>query len=100
MVEERNANEKPKEHTLKENIEPSRPGDLYVAAYTKHHVDKDLLGALGLYRSLIANRPDAQEVKYARSQILNIVNSAVPKQTLFDAQVALALTYLEPGTKE
>jgi hypothetical protein len=72
-------------------------GRQYEAAYAAHYETKDLHEALGLYEDVIAAHPDTREAEYSRSQLLNIINSVVPRQELLDAQIALALTHLENG---
>ena len=72
-------------------------GRLYATAYAAHYAAKDLRGAFELYRSLMATHPDTPEAGYSQSQILNIANAVVPKQKILDAQVELALAYLESG---
>ena len=72
-------------------------GKLYATAYTAHYVANDLREAFQLYRSLMAAHPDTPEAGYSQSQILNIVNAVVPKQKILDAQVSLALAYLDNG---
>jgi hypothetical protein len=67
----------------------------YAAAYNSHYTGHDLPLALQLYRKLVAFHPDAPEADYSRLQIQNIVHAVVPKQELFDAQVALVLAHLE-----
>jgi hypothetical protein len=72
-------------------------GRQYEAAHAAHYKTKDLHEALELYKEVIAAHPDTREAGYSRSQLINIVNSVVPRQELLDAQVALALTHLENG---
>jgi hypothetical protein len=67
----------------------SEIGTQYAEAHLAHYGEKDLRRALELYKGIIAIHPDTQEAGYSRSQVQNIVNSVVPKQELFDAQVAL-----------
>jgi len=69
----------------------------YVAAYATHYKTKEPQKAIELYRAVISAHPNTQEAEFSREQILNIVHDVVPKQDLFDAQVSLALTYLENG---
>lgn len=71
-------------------------GHDYAAAHSLHYGSKDLWGALDLYRSIIARFPDSREAGYSRSQIHNILNAVVPKQTLFDAEVDMALAHCAP----
>lgn len=65
----------------------------YAAAYSAHYSERDLPGALRLYVNVIASHPDEQEAKFSRAQVQNIVNTIVPKQELFDAQVNLAAAH-------
>lgn len=79
---------------------PSEAGARYTSAYEAHYTAKNLRAALGLYQALLSDFPEAPEAGYARSQIQNIVHTAVPIKELFDAQAALALTYLEESNDE
>ena len=92
--------QKLKGHTLKNEAEQHKARDLYAAAYATHYESADLLAALGLYKSIVATCLGTREAEYARTQILNIANNAIPKQELFDVQIELALTNLERGVKE
>jgi hypothetical protein len=69
----------------------------YTAAHAAHYKTKDLKVALGLYKGVMVAHPTTKQAGYSRSQIQNIVNTVVPKQELFDAQVDLALAHLEHG---
>jgi hypothetical protein len=80
---------------LEKDTDSPEPFKLYAAAYAVHYEVGDLLAAVGYYRSIIAAYPGTPEAGYARSQVMNIVNGSVSHQTLFDAQVALALIALE-----
>jgi hypothetical protein len=66
----------------------------YAEAYATHYTTKDLHEAIDLYRGIMAAHPNTKEAEYSRTQILNIVQSVVPKQRHLDAQVELALTCL------
>jgi hypothetical protein len=68
-------------------------GRQYLAAYAAHYTTKQLLEALELYEGIIRGHPEAPEAGYARAQIQNIVQSVVPKEVLFDAQLELALVH-------
>lgn len=70
----------------------------YAAAYLEHYTTKDLNKALGLYRSIMTTYPDSKEAGYSRTQVLNIVNSVMPKVDIFNAQVDLLLTHLKSGS--
>jgi hypothetical protein len=74
----------------------SEAGRAYAAAYAAHYESKDLHGALELYKLIIDCHPNSQEAAYSRAQVRNIVISVVPEQELFDAQVELATSRLEP----
>ena len=65
----------------------------YAAAYAAHYTERNLPGALRLYVNVIASHPDEQEANYSRVQVQNIVNTVVPRQELFDAQVNLAAAH-------
>ena len=69
-------------------------GQRYAAAYAAHYTTKDLHEAIDLYKGIMAAHPNTKEAEYSRTQILNIVQSVVPKQRHLDAQVELALTCL------
>lgn len=68
---------------------------LYTAAHAAQYTTKDLSAALKLYRGIIVEHAATPEAEFSRAQIQHIVNAAVPKQELFDAQVALAERYLD-----
>ena len=65
----------------------------YAAAHAAHYETKDLREALELYRGIVAAHPDAQEARYSRSQIQNIIKEVVPEQELFEAQVGMAMAH-------
>ena len=67
---------------------------LYAAAHAEQYTTKDLSAALKQYRCIIDDHADSQEAEFSRAQIQHIVNTAVPKQELFDTQVALAEKHL------
>lgn len=69
---------------------------MYAAGHLAQYKSKDLPAALALYRDIIAAHPEEKEAGYSRSQISNIACNAVPEQELLDAQVALALSHLNP----
>jgi hypothetical protein len=71
----------------------------YGEAYAAHYKTKHLHEALDLYKGVIAAYPNTQEADFSGYQILNIVHDMVPKQELFDAQVALALAYFAKEEK-
>ena len=79
---------------MKKIAEKTEAGRQYAVAHEAHYATKDLTGALGRYRAVMAAHPETQEAEYSRSQIQNIVSSVVPKQELFDAQVELALVHV------
>ncbi len=81
---------------MKNETKHSEAGMRYAAAYAAHYTEKDLHGALDLYKGVMSDHPDTREARYSRSQIHNIVKSVVPKKELFDAQVNLALAHFEP----
>lgn len=74
---------------------PAKAYQQYTAAHEAHYKAQDLAEALSRYRRVMAAHPDTVEAKFSRVQIGTIVNSVVPKQALFDAQVDLALEYIE-----
>lgn len=78
-----------------DNMELSPASQQYAAAYVAHYTDHDLSSAFRLYRELLASYPDEKEADYSRMQIHNIICSVVPEQELFDAQIELALFYME-----
>lgn len=67
---------------------------LYTSAHTQQYTKKNLRAALKLYRNIIVHHSDTQEAAFSRAQVQQIVNSAVPKQELLDAQMALAEKHL------
>jgi hypothetical protein len=69
--------------------------NLYSAAYEAQYVTKDFRLAIELYRNLLRKKPVSREHGYSRSQIENIVSMLVPMDDLLDAQIQLALTYLD-----
>ena len=79
---------------------PSEAGKRYASAHEAHYTANDQRAALGLYQDLLSGFPESPEAGYARSQIQNIVHSAVPRKALFDAQAELARTYLEESNEE
>ena len=80
---------------MRNETELAEAGKQYAEAYAAHYTTKDLHEALDLYKGVMAAHPDTDEAKYSRSQIQNIVNTVVPKQVLFDAQVELARIHTE-----
>ena len=72
----------------------------YATAHAAHYGEKDLDGALGLYRSLVAAWPDSTQAGYAQSQIASIVRAVVPIPALLDAQVALGKAHIELATSQ
>jgi len=73
----------------------AQAGKQYAEAHTAHYTMKNLRKALELYKEVMAEYPNSKEAVYSRTQIQNIVKNVVPKQSLLDAQVELALTCLE-----
>jgi hypothetical protein len=67
----------------------------YAAAYAAHYSERDLAGALQLYRELIASHAGTAEARYSRTQIQNIVHALVPPHELLEAQLELALARLK-----
>ena len=65
----------------------------YEAAYLEHYTNQDLKKAFNLYRSILASYPDSMEAGYSRSQLLNIINSVIPKHLFLDAQVELLVAH-------
>ena len=83
---------------MRKETEPDELAERYAEAHLTHYGEKDLREALELYRAIIASHPDSQEAAYSRAQVQNIVNQVVPKQELFDAQVALAVACFDRTT--
>lgn len=83
----------------RKDIVPTAAGRQYLAAHAAHYQSKDLHAALELYQRILAQYPDTQEAGYSRSQIDNIVHAVVPKQTLLETELHLALTRLDPGKR-
>ena len=89
------------EQSMKKELRKTEAGEKYAKAHVAHYTTKDLREALSLYKAVMAAYPDSVEYQYSRSQIQNIVNSVVPKQELFDAQVELALVHIvKEGPKD
>jgi hypothetical protein len=80
---------------MRNDTELTEAGRQYAAAYAAHYTARDLRLAVQLYMEVIASHPSAKEADCSRMQVQNIVNSAVPKQELLDAQIELALAHLE-----
>lgn len=78
---------------MRNKADTTEAGRQYAAAYAAHYTECNLLGALRLYVDVIALHPDEQEADFSRTQVQNIVNTVVPKQELFDAQVNLAVAH-------
>lgn len=78
---------------MRNQAETTEAGREYAAAYAVHYTERDLPGALRLYVNVIASHPDEEEADFSRAQVQNIVNTVVPKQELFDAQVNLAAAH-------
>lgn len=74
-------------------FESTEAGREYAAAYAAHYTGRDLPAALELYMKVIALHPETHEAGYSREQVVNIVDSVVPKQELLDAQIQLALAH-------
>jgi len=72
----------------------------YAHAYSTHHTDRDLLGALRAYVLITEVHPSAAEAGYARSQIQNIVSVVVPAEEVLSSATALAFGYLERARAE
>ena len=79
---------------MRNKTELTEAGKQYTEAYAMHYTTKDLHKSIDLYRGIMATHPNTKEAEYSRTQIQNIVQSVVPKQRLFNAQVELALTCL------
>ena len=80
---------------MRNDTELMEPDRQYAAAYAAHYTQRDLPMALQLYMKLMASRPNTQEADYARTQIRNIVNTAVPKWEILDAEIELVLAHFE-----
>lgn len=71
----------------------------YAVAYRAHYSDHKLPSALALYQQVMASHPNDLEAEYSRMQIVNIVNAAVPKKELLNAQIGLLLTHFTNDAK-
>ena len=80
---------------MKNNSKLSEAGQQYAAAYKAHYTARDLHEALNLYKGVIAAHPNTKEAEYAKSQIQNIVNAAVPGEECLDVQMDLASALFE-----
>lgn len=87
------------EDTMKKNTITTKAGQQYAIAYETHYTAKKLGKALQLYQAVLGTYPEALEAKYSRTQILNIIRTVVPEQTLFDTHVELASTQLNGAVK-
>ena len=80
---------------MKNTTTPTETEQQYARAYDAHYTTKDLHKAFVLYERVIAEHPAAPEAEYSRSQVQNIVNAVVPKQTITDALLHLAHTHFD-----
>jgi hypothetical protein len=64
----------------KKDLEMKIAGQLYATAYGTHHMGKDPVKALKLYKAFIAAYPNAKEVAYAQAQIRAIESSGFSRQ--------------------
>lgn len=71
------------------------PAGQYTEAYSAHYTERNPRRALQLYKQLMAFHPHSPEAAYSRAQVVNIVNSVVPRQELLDAQIDMALALME-----
>lgn len=58
--------------------EPTERAQQYEAAHAAHYARNDLRKALELYKGIMAAHPSTREAECSRSQIKNIVRTAVP----------------------
>lgn len=79
---------------MKNYTESTEASRLYAAAYAAHYTGRDLPIALGLYKKVMAEHPDATEAAYSRMQIQNIASALVSKQELLNSQIALIDAHL------
>lgn len=84
---------------MKPKTEVTNAGQQYAAAYAAHYSDRNVPLALQLYGELVDSYPSTAEAEYSRMQVHNIVNAVVPKQTMQDAEMALALSHVEHAEK-
>jgi len=77
------------------NIELSKAGQGYAAAYAAHYSGGDLLEALELYSSVVAQHPGTTEAAFSRAQLHNIAQRVVPDQEILNALVGMARKHLE-----
>jgi hypothetical protein len=80
---------------MKLNTEVTSAGQQYAAAYAAHYSERNVPLALQLYGKLVASCPGAPEAEYSRMQVHNIVNAVVPKQTVLESEIKLALAHFE-----
>jgi hypothetical protein len=64
---------------MRNKTEPTEAGRQYAAAYAAHYTTQNAALALQLYRKLMASHANADEARYSRMQIQNIVNAVIPK---------------------
>lgn len=74
---------------------PTEAARNYHSAYQIHQDQGDLLKAFLAYDRVIQQHPNAPESGYARSQMRNIMNSAVPADELWASQYQLTLRFLK-----
>jgi hypothetical protein len=77
------------------DIELGDAGRQYAAAHAAHYGARDLPLALQLYKAVLASHPSTEEAGYSRTQVQNLVNAVIPRQTLLEAQMALAVAHFE-----
>ena len=79
---------------VEQTASPDAAGQ-YTEAYAAHYTERDIRRALQIYKQLMAFHPHAPEAAYSRAQVVNIVNTVVPRQELLDAQIDMALSLLD-----
>jgi hypothetical protein len=80
---------------MKPKMEGTDAGRQYAAAYAAHYTERNVPLALRLYGKLVASCPGAPEAEYSRMQVHNIVNAVVPKQTVLESEMTMALAHVE-----
>ena len=83
---------------MRKEPEPTELAERYADAHRTHYGEKNPRRAIELYTAIIAAHPESAEADYSRTQLQNIVHQVVPKEELFDAQVALAVACFDRRT--
>ncbi len=72
---------------MRHEVEISKAGKLYAAAYAAQYSSKNIYKAFTLYKSVIAAFPQSKEAGNAKLQIRNIVDNLLPKDPFLREQI-------------